>query len=228
MIADDENASGALLDSCVELLNIAVTQLNTDNYIASSVREDVVSAARYIYFRKPVAGEILPANSIGIDPPDNIIGVSRQVGMRWMALNGATPEDLSATNTGSLPQCYSYSVATESAPDASTRMVGVIKMNGSAPIRAKVFSAQSLPKYKAGDTIYLSPLYSNLILYALEQRMVLRYKLGAYKQMVDESLLEAKNAIDKNAAANRPMTNIGDIGGSYMDDYYNGLGGVGF
>ena len=57
--------------------------------------------------------------------------------------------------------------------------------------------------------------------------MVKRYKLYAYKAQVDEDLLAAKDSIDKNAAVNRPLTNLGQLAGSYMDDFYNGLGGVG-
>ena len=38
MITDEDHADGALLDSCAELLNIAIADLNSDNYIASNVR----------------------------------------------------------------------------------------------------------------------------------------------------------------------------------------------
>lgn len=228
MITDEDHANGSLLDSCVELLNVAITALNTDNYIAASVREDVASCAGRVYFRKLVAGETKGANTIDCEPPDNVMGVSRQVGIRWMQLVSATPEDLNTAASRSLPQLYSYHTETETDPNGGTRLVGIIDTNGTAPVQVKVFAARKLPKYAAGDTIYLSPLYKNLILYALEQRMVMRYKLGAYKDFVEQSLLEAKDSIDKNAAVNRPMTNIGNMSGSYLDDYYNGLAGLGW
>lgn len=228
LVDDNGHASGDLLDTGVELLNIAIAALNSDNYIASNVREDVVSGAGVVYFRKPVVGETLGANSVGIEPPDNIMGVARQVGIRWMQLAPASVEDLSSVATMSLPQCYAYNIKTETAPDDSVRMVGEVKLNGSAPVILKIFSAQKLPTYKSGDTIYLSPLYRNLILYALEQRLCMRYKLSAYKDDVNAMLLEAKDTIDKNALVNRPMTNIANMAGSYMDDYYNGKAGVGF
>ena len=226
-IDDDEHATGALLDSCAELLNVAIADLNSDNYIASSVREDVVTAASRIKFYTPVTGETVGANVIPIEPPDNVMGVARQVGIRWMQLQPISVEDVSSLASGSLPQGYAYNVYSDKAPDNTTRMVGEIKMNGTAGATFKVFTAQKLPHYSAGDTIYLSPLYKNLILYALEYRMVKRYKLYAYKAQVDEDLLAAKDAIDKNAAVNRPLTNLGQLAGSYMDDFYNGLGGVG-
>ena len=70
----------------------------------------------------------------------------------------------------------------------------------------------------------LVALYKNLILYALE-RMV-KVQAVAYKARWTRTC-SAKDAIDKNAAVNRPLTNLGQLAGSYMDDYYNGLGGVG-
>lgn len=227
MIRDDENADGDLLDACVELLNVAIASLNSDAYIASTIREDEVSAAGHVYFRKAVTGETLGADSIDIEPPDNIVGVARKVGIRYLRLTGATPQDLAAAATASLPQLYSYGITSETAPDSSIRMVGVLSLNGTVPVVLKVFSAQAMPKYSAGDTIYLSDLYRNLVLYALEMRMVKRYKLYAYKESVAEDLLEAKDAIDKNAAVNRPLTNLGNAVGSYMDDFCNGMAGVG-
>ena len=84
MITDDDNADGALLDSCAELLNIAIADLNSDNYIASNIREDVVTAAGSIKFFTPIAGETTAGNVVPIEPPDNIMGVARKVGIRWM------------------------------------------------------------------------------------------------------------------------------------------------
>ena len=85
----------------------------------------------------------------------------------------------------------------------------------------------SLPKYRIGDTIYLSDLYRNLILYALEVRIARKYKLYSYLEQAERDLVEAKDSIDKNTMQNRPLTSIDNGCGGYMDDYYNGLGGVG-
>lgn len=227
LVGDGEAVSGDLAASAEGCLNRAISILNQDSYIAPTLKEYEVSGAGAVYFRKLEAGEGKPS-TIDIEPPDSIHDVARKVGIRWMRLRSATPQDLAATNTFSLPQFWSYGTESEDAPSGNKRMVGVLRMNGSAPVILKVFVSQKVPTYRLGDTIYLSDLYYSLILYALEQRLVARYKLYSYKEQVEQDLLAAKDAIDDNALRNRPLTNIDNIGGGYMEDFYNGMAGVGF
>ena len=154
-------------------------------------------------------------------------GGRRVVGI--LKLNGAEPQTLAACNTFSLPQLYSYSLSDEEAPSGERRVIGILKLNGSAPVDLKIFVNSSLPKYRLGDTIYLSDLYHDLILYALEVKACKKYKLYSYLEQAEKDLADAKDMIDRNTLQNRPMTNIDDgCCGGYMDDFYNGLGGVGF
>ena len=227
LVGDGEAVSGDLAASAEGCLNRAISILNQDSYIAPTLKEYETSGAGVVYFRKLEAGESKPS-TIDIEPPDSIYDVARKVGIRWMRLRSATPQDLAATNTFSLPQFWSYGVESEEAPSGNRRMVGALRMNGSAPVVLKVFVSEKVPTYRLGDTIYLSDLYYSLILYALEQRLVARYKLYSYKDQVEQDLLAAKDAIDDNALRNRPLTNIDNIGGGYMEDFYNGLAGVGF
>jgi hypothetical protein len=84
-----------------------------------------------------------------------------------------------------------------------------------------------LPHYKLGDTIYLSSLYYNLVLYATEQKLIEKYKLYSYRDGVDLELTKAQKAVDTNTANNRPDSNDSYEVGSYLDPYYNMMGGVG-
>ena len=227
LVGDGETVSGDLAASAEGCLNRAISILNQDSYIAPTLKEYEVSGVGAVYFRKLEVGESKPS-TIDIDPPDSIHDVARKVGIRWMRLRSATPQDLAATNTFSLPQFWSYGTESEDAPSGNKRMVGVLRMNGSAPVILKVFVSQKVPTYRLGDTIYLSDLYYSLILYALEQRLVARYKLYSYKEQVEQDLLASKDAIDDNALRNRPLTNIDNIGGGYMEEFYNGMAGVGF
>ena len=227
LVGDGETVGGELAASCEGLLNRAVTQLNQDGYMSVTVREYGCTAAGSVTFRKLEEGETAPPHGVDSEPPDSVQGVSRKVGIRWMRMSGATPEDLAACNTFSLPQLYSYSLGDELAPSGKRRVVGVLKLNGSAPVELKIFVNASLPKYRLGDTIYLSDLYHNLILYALEVRIARKYKLYSYLEQAERDLVEAKDSIDKNTLQNRPLTNIDNGCGGYMDDFYNGLGGVG-
>lgn len=227
LVEDGEAVSGELASVAEGLLNRAITDINQDGFLSCTVKEyDRVSAGS-IVFRKLEEGEEQQPNCVDSEPPDSVQGVSRKVGIRWLRLTPASPEDLAASNTFSLPQLYCYTVDTETAPSGKQRVVGVLKLNGSNPVELKVFVNSRLPKYKLGDTIYLSDLYHNLILYALEVRLCKRYKLYSYIEQAKDDLTDAKDSIDRNTLVNRPLTNIDNGSRGYMDDYYNGLGGVG-
>lgn len=227
-VGDGEAMDGALSASYEGLLNRAITELNQDGYMSVTVKEHDVNSAGSVIFRKLEEGEALPAHSVDCVPPDSVQGVSRKVGIRWLRLQGAEPQTLAATRTFSLPQLYSYSLSDEEAPSGERRVIGVLKLNGSAPVDLKIFVNSALPKYRLGDTIYLSDLYHDLILYALEVKACKKYKLYSYLEKAEKDLADAKDLIDRNTLQNRPMTNIdSDCCGGYMDDFYNGLGGVG-
>lgn len=227
LVEDGEAVTGELNSVSEGLLNLAITDINQDGFLSCTVKEyDRVSAGS-IVFRKLEEGEEQQPNCVDSEPPDSVKGVSRKVGIRWLRLTPASPEDLAASNTFSLPQLYCYTVDTETAPSGKQRVVGVLKLNGSNPVELKVFVNSRLPKYKLGDTIYLSDLYYNLILYALEVRLCKRYKYYSYLEQAKDDLTAAKDSIDRNTLVNRPLTNIDNGSRGYMDDYYNGLGGVG-
>lgn len=227
LVSDGDAVPGEIAASAEGLLNRAIAMLNQDSFLSCTVKEyDRVSAGSVV-FRKLEEGEEQQPNCIDSEPPDSVQGVSRKVGIRWMRLTPASPQDLAASNTFSLPQLYCYSLDTETAPSGKERVVGVLKMNGSNPVEMKVFVNSRMPQYRLGDTIYLSDLYHDLILYALEVRLCKKYKLYSYLDQAEKDLNDAKDAIDRNTLVNRPLTNIGNGANGYMDDYYNGLGGVG-
>jgi len=227
LVSDGDAVPGDIASSAEGLLNRAVAMLNQDSYLSCTVKEyDRVSSGSVV-FRKLEEGEEQQPNCIDSEPPDSVQGVSRRVGIRWLRLTPASPQDLAASNTFSLPQLYSYSLDTETAPSGNKRVVGVLKLNGSNPVEMKLFVNSRLPQYRLGDTIYLSDLYHDLILYALEVRLCKKYKLYSYLDQAEKDLNDAKDSIDRNTLVNRPMTNIDNGANGYMDDYYNGLGGVG-
>jgi len=206
-VGDGEAVPPELAASCEGLLNRAITQLNTDSYISLTVNTFDIEAAGNIYFRKLEEGEEKPANTVDAEPPDTIQGLARQVGIRWANIPPSNPESIDGRQTTSLPTRYCYGVKTEEAPSGNTRRVGIIKTNGTYPCTLRVYENSSLPHYKLGEMIYLSPLYHDLILYTLEMRMVKKYKLYSYQERVQQDLSGAMAAIDTHTAANRPLTN---------------------
>ena len=227
-VGDGETVSGDLAASCEGLLNRAITELHQDGYIAVTTREHDVTAAGKIYFRKLVVGEAQSPNVIDSEPPDSVSDVARKVGIRWMRLRGMEISDIRSVTSGGLPQAWTYQTTTELAPNDTVRQVGVIDTNGTAPTEMRVFVREKIPAYRIGDTIYLSDLYRNLILYALEVRICKKYKLYSYLEQAQADLLAAKDSIDTNKLANAPDVSDASLSGSYLDSYYDGLGGVGY
>lgn len=226
-VGDGEAVSPEMSASCEGLLNRAIADLNSDNYISLTVKSHDVVAAGDVFFRKLEEGEPREGNTIDQEPPDAVQGVSRQVGIRWFTLRPANREQMDVANTYALPQLWSYGVEMEEAPSGEPRRVGHLYLNGQAPTPLRIYENSALPQYRLGDNIYLSPLYRSLVLYALEQKMVEKYKLYSYADRVDLNLTKAMKAIDTNTANNRPTVNGGSPS-DYMTPYYDLLGGVGF
>ena len=206
-VGDGETVPAELAASCEGLLNRAITSLNSDSYISLTVNNFDLEVAGNITFRKLEEGEARLPGTVDSEPPDMIQGVARQVGIRWVRLVPSNPESMDRTITTSLPTSYCYGVKTEKAPSGATRRVGIVKTNGSYPCTMRVYENSSLPHYRLGDIIYLSPLYHDLILYKLESLMVDKYKLYSYDGKVQKNLTAAMSAIDTTTAANRPLTN---------------------
>lgn len=208
-VGDGETVPPDLAASCEGLLNRAITSLNSDSYISLTVNTADLVANGEIVFRKLEEGEALPANTIDMDPPDSVTGVSRKIGNRYVPLTPSNPQALDRSITYSLPTQWFYGVEFETAPSGTQRRVGRVSMNGSTPVDLRVYLNSQLPKYRLGDMIYLSELYHDLILYALEERMVAKYKLYSYSEQVERDLAGAMRAIDNSHAENRPVVNEG-------------------
>lgn len=227
LVGEGQPVDGDLAACAEKRLNMAISELNADSFIAQCVKSIDVTAVGRIQFKKLEPGESNPGGVVDMEPPENVSGVSRKVGIRWMRLIGATTQDLSTFATMSLPQLYSYQIESETAPSGDIRQVGVVHTNGMNPVQFRVFVSNQMPQYKLGDKIYLPDLYRNLIVYALEEKLVERFKLYSYKAGVQEQLTKIKDSMDKNRLVNSPELAAQMGVGGYSDDFYNGLNGVG-
>lgn len=228
LVDDGDPVSGDLASKAEGCLNRAITTLNSDGYLSMTVGTVDRMASGSIVFKKLEAGEETSPNIVDSEPPETISGVSRKIGVRWMRLRPSNRQMMDRTCTYSYPTLWSYGTSTETAPSGETRIVGTLRLNGTYPAELRVYLNSALPHYKLGDTIYLSPLYYNLVLYSLEDRLVAKYKLKSYKERVNLDLIGAKKAIDTRTLNNRPLETGVDEGGSYLDGYYDLLGGNGF
>ena len=199
LVGDGEQVAGELAASCEGCLNRAIADLNADNYISLSVKHYDVNVAGSVYFKKLGENEVADANVIDQEPPDAVQGVSRQVGMRWLALHPSNPQEMDRVITYSYPTLWSYQVDTEQAPSGKIRRVGKVLLNGQNPTQLRIYENSRLPTYK----------------------------LASYREQTQIELTKAMKSIDTTTANNRPLTNGTEGIGDYMSPYYNLLGGLG-
>ena len=231
MVGDGEAADGTLAASALGLLNRVIARLNNDNYFSSTHDYADIGAAGKIYFKKLEEGEIFESSDgsacVDMEPPESIVGVSRKLGIRWYQLLPSNPRDQMAMTSWSLPTTYSYGFRFEKAPSGKDRMVGEVLLNGKAYSQIRVFMNHRLPKYSITDNMAISPLYHDAILYSLAVAICEKYKLKDYQPDMERQKDAALAVIDVNTLNNRAL-NSGLVNqGSYMDPYFNGLGGNG-
>lgn len=226
MTGDGEAVDGSQAKSGVALLNRVISQLNNDNYFSSCMDWTEVTAGGTIEFRKLEAGEQPACGTVDKEPPESIAGVSRQVGIRWLQLEPSNPRDMMSVASYSLADTYCYQLDTETAPSGESRDVGRVLLNGTCSSTFRVFYNRILPKYGLQDSIAVSPLYYDAILYSLCVALCDKYKLEDYRPRAQARASSALSVIDRNTLANRAM-NTGAGYGSYMDAYCDGMGGNG-
>lgn len=221
-----EAVEGKLAAAAEGCVNRGIAQLNGDGYMSLAYRCHDINAPGKVFFRLLEDGEQKPS-TINEAPPDSIENVARKVGIRYMRLRPTSRDQLDSTQTFSYPTAYTYGVEHETAPSGETRQVGIIYTNGTYPTDFRIYVNSQLPKYKLGDTIYLSSLYRNLILYATEMKLVELMKLKSYEAQVLKNLSGAQKMIDTKHANNTPDCPETDFAGSPYDAAANLLGGVG-
>lgn len=231
MVGDGEAADGTLAASALGLLNRVIARLNNDNYFSSTQDYADIGAGGKIYFKKLEEGEIFESSDgsacVDMEPPESIVGVSRKLGIRWIQLLPSNPRDQMAMTSWSLPTTYSYGFRFEKAPSGKDRMVGEVLLNGKAYSQIRVFMNHRLPKYSITDNMAISPLYHDAILYSLAVAICEKYKLKDYQPDMERQKDAALAVIDVNTLNNRAL-NSGLVNQeSYMDSYFNGLGGNG-
>lgn len=220
-----EAVEGKLAAAAEGCVNRAISQLNGDGYMSLTYRCHDINAPGKVFFRLLEDGE-QATSTINEAPPDSIENVARRVGIRYMRLRPTSRDQLDSTQTFSYPTAYSYGTDTEIAPSGTPRRVGIIYTNGTYPADFRIYVHSQLPKYKLGDTIYLSSLYRNLILYATEMKLVELMKLKSYEAQVLKNLSGAQKMIDTKHSNNTPDCPETDFAGSPYDATADLLGGV--
>lgn len=232
MVGDGEAMDGTLAASYLNLLNRTIAKLNNDNYFSSCLETVDINAAGEVQFKVLEEGEVVPDNIyvVNMEPPESIVGVSRKVGIRWLQLYGSNPQDMAAVNSMTLPSHYCYQVFTETTPHDHTphnRLVGKLSLNGHGRADLKIFMNMRIPVLKLTDSIPVSPLYHDAILYSLAEMACIKYKLTDYQAEINREKNAALAMIDRNTLNNRTMENGTRLSTSWDRAYYDGLAGDG-
>lgn len=232
MCADGESLDGTTAASFLALLNRTVAKLNNDNYFSSCVDTVDANCGGLLVFKKLEEGEENPLDVkvIDMEPPEAVMGVSRKVGIRWLELDGSNPQDMAAATTMTLPSHYCYQVTSEpvgEGDDVHQRLVGKLSLNGSGFSTIRVFLTRRLPVFKMVDSIPVSPIYHDAILYSLAEMACIKYKLSDYIGEIRDLKNGALAMIDRNTLNNRMMENGTRLLNSYDKAYYDGLAGDG-
>lgn len=220
LIGDGESVDGTAYgttahDGALGLLNNLLSELNNQGYIASSVgSQDVTFGGTYMIERSQDA------------TPDRLLGVSRKIGDRWIALHSCDKQQMDARTKKSLPTSWCY----ETMPvdiDNVYEIRGFITIDSIRPTQIRYFYNRKLEILPGESSIALSDMYFDLLLNGLCVKLCVKYKLTDYLPVFEQQFKQAKNLIKRSNATQR-MIQRGDLGGGYDDSFYNGLGGVGW
>lgn len=227
MVGDGEAADGTLAASALALLNRGIATLNQDNYFATAQDRRDAQVTGELYFRKLEEGEVKDA-TIDMEPPEAVISVSRQVGVRFVPMRPSNDEEMDRYISQALPVAWTYSTREELTPSGEERTVGILRVNGKGTATVRIYFNHVLKLRTLYDNIPVSPLYHDALLYTLADLLCTKYKLADYAADMARLKSVALSKIDVNTLSNRQMNNDIPDCGNYDDAYYDGLGGNGF
>lgn len=229
MVGDQEPLDGSTAASFLKLLNRVMAQLNNDSYFSSCQDMVDVEGSSHIFFKQLAQGEAVPdgVTVVDMEPPESLVGVSRKVGIRFLQLEPGEPSALSAMTSMALPTHYTYGVTSEPDGQGGIRLVGDLWLDGQARSCLRIFMNRRIPELKLTDSIPMSPIYHDAILYSLAYAACIKYKLKDYLDDIRDEKNAALAVIDRNTLNNRAMENGTNLYSSYDQPYYDGLAGNG-
>lgn len=157
--------------------------------------------------------------------PDRVITLSRKLGIRYIQLFPGERQILDAKTKMGLPTFFTCETQLEKHKVENIEYnyeVFIIETDSIQPLEYRVTYLKTLPQYKLNDKLYFSEKILSILEDGLCAKLCLRYKLLDVKAMFDEEFANAVRLLKRVNQSNRPMIYEG-IGGSYLDNYYNGF-----
>ena len=157
--------------------------------------------------------------------PDRVITLSRKLGIRYIQLFPGERQILDAKTKMGLPTFFTCETQLEKHKVENIEYnyeVFIIETDSIQSLEYRVTYLKTLPQYKLNDKLYFSEKILSILEDGLCAKLCLRYKLLDVKAMFEEEFANAVRLLKRVNQSNRPMIYEG-IGGSYLDNYYNGF-----
>ena len=157
--------------------------------------------------------------------PDRVITLSRKLGVRYIQLFPGERQILDSKTKMGLPTFFTCETQLEKHKVENIEYnyeVFIIETDSIQSLEYRITYLKTLPQYKLNDKLYFSEKILSILEDGLCAKLCLRYKLLDVKAMFDEEFANAVRLLKRVNQSNRPMTYEG-IGGSYLDNYYNGF-----
>lgn len=157
--------------------------------------------------------------------PDRVVTLSRKLGVRYIQLFPGERQILDAKTKMGLPTFFTCETQLENYKVGNADYnieVFIIETDSVQPLEYRLTYLKTIPHYELNDKLYFSEKVLSILEDGLCAKLCLRYKLLDVKAMFDEEFANAVRLLKRVNQSNRPMTYEG-IGGSYLDNYYNGF-----
>ena len=233
----DGTAYGTAKEGALGLVNNLLSELNAQGFIAGTTDSVDLTISNKVLFivdaNDPVDPVMFHRLTSGLPDvkakvPERLDGVSRRIGDRWLPLHSCDPQQMATRNLMQLPTSWSYQPQAYADGNNAVHEGGLLSVDSRKPTQIRVFFKRPIQELTETDSvIHVSDLYFDLLLNGLCVKLCVKYKLMEYLDIFEPQFKQSKNLIKRSNSTQR-MLQKGDLQGGYNDDYFNGLGGVGW
>lgn len=157
--------------------------------------------------------------------PDRVVTLSRKLGVRYIQMFPGERQFLDSKSKLGLPKFFTCETQLEkhNVDNAEYNYeVFIIETDSIQSLEYRITYLKTLPHYNLNDRLYFSEKILSILEDGLCAKLCLRYKLLDVKAMFEEEFANGVRLLKRVNQSNRPM-NYEGVGGSYLDNYYNGF-----
>lgn len=222
------SVSGNVSTMALYLFNNLLSELNNQQLIVPAINDKELTVTGSVGIVDE--GVTPPSGYVAVsgEVPDRLLGVSRKIGDRWVQLHSCTRQQMAQRNPMQLPTSWSYEITNGNNTDlGGDAMWGVLYVDSNRPTQIKFWYPSKLKADNLSDTIYISDMYTDMILQGLCLKLSDWAKTYDYSERFEKAFRVAKSLVKRSNQTQR-MLQTGDLVGGYDDNFYNGKAGFGW